>query len=174
MTNDLCLQFSREAIKFYKQYIYIKEDVFRKEKLLGIACEILTKQENIITELRGFVISTIAPMMELIEREKDGIVWKYKDLTKQQVPDYKLNDPFHLFDLYCSQATEPPKKDIELTDALDKLYFRDKYIQDLEAEIQIVHSGTEYLLKEGMNNNEKILEQGKLIEKLEKELDKER
>lgn len=82
MTNDLCLQFSREAIKFYKQYIYIKEDVFRKEKLLGIACEILTKQENIITELRGFVISTIAPMMELIEREKDGIVWKYKDLTK--------------------------------------------------------------------------------------------
>jgi hypothetical protein len=51
------------------------------------------------------------------------------------VPDYKLNDPFHLFDLYCSQATEPPRKDNELTDALDKLYFRDKHIKDLEAEI---------------------------------------
>jgi hypothetical protein len=40
-----------------------------------------------------------------------------------------------LFDLYCSQATEPPRKDNELTDALDKLYFRDKHIKDLEAEI---------------------------------------
>jgi hypothetical protein len=26
-------------------------------------------------------VSTIAPMMELIEKEKDGIVWKYKNLT---------------------------------------------------------------------------------------------
>lgn len=113
-------------------------------------------------------------MMELIEKEKDGIVWKYKDLTGQQVPDYKLNDPFHLFDLYCSQATEPPIKDNELTDALDKLYFRDKQIKDLEAEIQIVHTGTELLLKEGKNNDELIKSQAITIKQLEKELVKEK
>ncbi len=113
-------------------------------------------------------------MMELIEKEKDGIVWKYKDLTGQQVPDYKLNDPFHLFDLYCSQATEPPIKDNELTDALDKLYFRDKQIKDLEAEIQIVHTGTELLLKEGKNNDELIKSQAIAINQLEKELVKEK
>ena len=47
-------------------------------------------------------------MIELIEREKDGIIWKYKDETKLQIPDYKINDPFFLFELYTSQATEPP------------------------------------------------------------------
>ena len=113
-------------------------------------------------------------MMELIEKEKDGIVWKYKNLTGQQVPDYKLNDPFQLFDLYCSQATEPPRKDNELTDALDKLYFRDKHIKDLEAEIQIVHTGTELLLKEGKDNDELIKSQAASIAQLEKELLKEK
>ena len=59
----------------------------------------------------------MVPIADVVEKEKDGIIWRYRDQYGTHIPEHKMKDIFYLFDLYYSQVSEPPVKNQELTEA---------------------------------------------------------
>ena len=44
----------------------------------------------------------MVPIVDVVEREKDGIMWRYRDQNGTNIPENKMKDIFYLFDLYYS------------------------------------------------------------------------
>ena len=149
-SGELSALFTNETIKLLNQYTHIRDDCFNKDKVISHTTKSLAKQEQVISELRQFIEEHLTPMLRIVEREHTGIVERYKKEYGRKLPDAIQNDPFAIFQIYSSMASQNPQggntRIKKLYKEIDELKQR---IEAQDAELLVVHSATDLLMQDG-------------------------
>ena len=99
---DLGKLYTRETVHLLNQHTKLKAAIKEKDNMLNRSLEWLKISENIIYELRGFIVMYLYPMIDIVVQETDGVCQTYKEERGEFLPQDIEDDPFDIFQLYTS------------------------------------------------------------------------
>lgn len=103
---ELSSLYTNETLKLLAQYQTIRNDSLNKDEIIKKVARLVDTQENIISELRQFIEEHLTPILQLIEREREGIYKHYRQKHKREMGDFQKDDPLAMFGYFGKQVSE--------------------------------------------------------------------
>ena len=115
-TIELSALYTNETLRLLQQYTTIRNDSLDKDEIIKKVARLVDNQENIIAELRQFIEEHLTPILQLIEREREGIYKHYRKAHKRDMDDAQKDDPLSMFGYYGKDVSK--KKDSYIIDEM--------------------------------------------------------